>query len=150
MKTVIGLISLITVCGLMGCQSGDVTPPPDDPVAIETRDWPEAICTYQPMGVPHPALYVQDPFFEGNVSDNGRFQTFTGEDALAAAAGPFIFLGQTAAAPVEALFYPPWQTQCGRSDYDHGDEPASKLSWQVAGMTADDDISVETCCSKND
>ncbi|MBN2209802.1 MAG: hypothetical protein JW709_00250 [Sedimentisphaerales bacterium] len=123
---------------------------PEYKMDFPTRDWPETICTYQPVGIPHPTLYVQDPFFEGNVSDNGRFQTFTGEDLLAAAAGPFIFLGQIIAAPVEAVITPPWQTQCARSGYDHADEPTHALSWQPSGMTVDDDMSVETCCKNND
>ena len=104
-----------------------------DEARVCGRGWPERSVGYHSGEVEHLALYLQDPF-ERWGSDDGRFQTWCFDDALAAAGGPAMFVGRTAAIGIEAAVSPPWQVVA-----DHGTvpptEPAHALPAEGSAMT---------------
>ncbi len=108
----------------------DVAPPAD---TIPHRPWPETIVSYQPAQVKHLALYLHEPIEKWAV-DDGRFEAWRFEDALAAVADPAVFLARIAIIPVEAYLAPPWQEASSRGSFAR-QEPAYALPWCPSGMT---------------
>ncbi|MBN1845642.1 MAG: hypothetical protein JW810_08170 [Sedimentisphaerales bacterium] len=83
---------------------------------VAPRDWPERTVSYAPVGLKHPALYLEGPY-EKKGSNDGYFKTWDRDSAISLAASPVIFVGKVIAWPVRLVQTPPWKMQVSRSGY---------------------------------
>ena len=109
------------------------------PVTVDVtaeRGWGESRASYHSGEVEHLALYLEDPFEEGG-SNDGYFQTWSLDDALAAVSGPGFFFGQTVCLGVAAVVAPPWQ-EVGSDGHMVVTEPAYALPATGSGVTSNE------------
>ncbi|GEM_PF-3180521 len=78
------------------------------------RPWPQQTRYFHNVAVNHPTLYLQGPC--ENTPEDGYFNTWNKQNALAMPACPAIFLANTILWPARLACTPPWKSQTSHAN----------------------------------